>query len=314
MKSDTPAQSALKECFRKELGIIRGNENRIKLDDAEALHKLRISIRKTRALLAHAENVLPERTILKFNREFKLLAQKTCNLRDLDVYLNTLKKYRCSTQDDPDEMQNELFNYINENKIREEYKLSEYLNSGKYTRLKEDWTKIIDKPESKYSRLKYANMPIEYVLKKGILKQYQKMCRQGGEIDINSPYQKYHDLRKTCKKLRYLLEYFSELHSKKKIKPLIKALKNTQDILGELQDYRIQIELLNNFINTKKNEIKYSEASLNSIELLTFELDDKSQNIKSIYPEVFNKLSGKFNKKIYRKLFHNSKNVVVYKN
>lgn len=312
MNPDTPAQSALKKCFARELSIIRECDNKIISDDAESLHKLRISVRKTRALLAHAQYVLPEKTILKFNREFKFLAQKTCSLRDLDVYLNFLNKYKYSSQDNQVKVQNDLLDYINENKIRETQELLKYLSSVKYIKLKEDWAKILDKPTGKNSRLKCANIPIESVLKKGIIKQYQKMLQQGSKIDKSAPYQKYHDLRKTCKKLRYLLEYFSDLHSKKKIKPLIKALKNTQDILGELQDYRIQIELLNNFMNTKKTGNKYSEALFNSVELFISKLDDKSEDIKSLYPETFNKLSCKFKKRTYKKLFHDYKNIIKY--
>lgn len=313
MKPDAPAQTALKECFGKELSIIQESEKKLKLENgAEYLHKLRISVRKTRALLGHAKYVMPERTILKFNRKFKYLAQKTCKLRDLDVYLNTLNKYRFSAVDNPDEIQNALFNYVSENKIREEQELLVYLNSVEYKRLKEDWSKIIDNPESKYSRLKYANIPIEYVLERGIIKQYQKMFKQGNAIDIDTPYLKYHEFRKTCKKLRYLLEYFSDLHPKNKIKSVIKALKNIQDILGELQDYRIQIELLNSFINTRKNDNDYSDSELDSIELLISTLDRRSQKIKSLFPDYFNNLSCKFNKKSYRKLFHNYKNAIDY--
>lgn len=314
MKPGTPAQSALKKCFFKELCVIRNCENKIQLDNAVSLHKLRISVRKTRTLLAHAKYVFPERTIIKYDREFKLLAQKTCNLRDLDVYLNALSEHIYSTRDNQQDIQNEIINFISENKIREAQNLSEYLNSAKYSKLIEDWASILDKPSSKYSRLKYANMPIQYVLKKGIIKRYQKMFQQGNEIDINSPYQKYHDLRKTCKKLRYLLEYFSDIHYKKKIRSIINELKNIQDMFGELQDYRIQIVLLNEFINTKKARNKYFDKSFNSVKLFISILDSKSQSIKSLYPERFNKLLCKLNKKIYRKIFNNFENMVEIKN
>lgn len=313
MKPDTPAQSALKKCFTKQFCIIQENENKIKQrDGAECLHKFRISVRKTRALLAHAKYVFPERTILKFNREFKLLAHKTCNLRDLDVYFNTLNKHRVSSQNNPDEMQYELYNYIYENKTREEQGFLEYLNSGKYKKLKEDWVRILDKPASKHSSLKYADMPIDFVLKMGIIKQSKKVFKQGSDIDLNTPYRNYHELRKTCKKLRYLLEYFSDLHPKKKIEFLIRALKKNQDILGELQDCRIQIDILKNFINAKKNENNYIESSFNSIEFLISKLDGKSLYIKSLYPDIFDELSYKMEKKPYRKLFYNYKNIIDY--
>ena len=130
------------------------------------------------------------------------------------------------------------------------------------------------------------------------------MLEQGNNIDINTPCQKYHDLRKTCKKLRYLLEYFNDLHTKKNIKSLIKALKNVQDILGDLQDKRIQIELLDNFMKSKKQNNSLSDEAVYLIEFLIKTLDEQCLEIKTVYPYIYNELLDKFNKK-------NCSNIIV---
>ncbi len=55
----------------------------------------------------------------------------------------------------------------------------------------------------------------------------------------------YHELRKKGKELRYLLELFAEpLYDASVVKPLVKALKGLQDVLGRHQDREVQIEML----------------------------------------------------------------------
>ena len=49
-----------------------------------------------------------------------------------------------------------------------------------------------------------------------------------------------HELRKDCKKLRYLIEFFRNLYAPGELKGIIKALKALLDNLGEFQDKEVQ--------------------------------------------------------------------------
>ena len=67
----------------------------------------------------------------------------------------------------------------------------------------------------------------------------------GFAIDSSSPAEAYHELRKKGKELRYMLELFgSPLYPAEVVKPMIKALKSLQDVLGRHQDREVQVAML----------------------------------------------------------------------
>jgi CHAD domain-containing protein len=66
--------------------------------------------------------------------------------------------------------------------------------------------------------------------------------RDGNAITDDSPAEALHDLRKRCKELRYLLEFFATLYDPAVIARLVKAMKSLQDNLGEFQDSQVQRE------------------------------------------------------------------------
>src|SRR5688500_1772979 len=78
--------------FRRELDHLAATieENRpaaIEGADEEALHHLRVAVRRTRSILAEAKGVLPK-DVRRFHRErFGWLGQRTGPARDLDVLL-----------------------------------------------------------------------------------------------------------------------------------------------------------------------------------------------------------------------------------
>ena len=77
-----------------------------------------------------------------------------------------------------------------------------------------------------------------------IRRRHLKVCKLGGRLTLDSPDAQFHELRKQCKKLRYLLEFFAELYPHGEIKPLVKSLRRLQDNLGAYQDLSVQIAAL----------------------------------------------------------------------
>ena len=77
-----------------------------------------------------------------------------------------------------------------------------------------------------------------------IRRVYRRMVRDGSEIGDDSPPEVLHELRKRGKELRYLLEMFGGLFDPKVVKPMVKTLKQLQDVLGDFQDTAVQSELL----------------------------------------------------------------------
>jgi CHAD domain-containing protein len=66
------------------------------------------------------------------------------------------------------------------------------------------------------------------------------VMKRGSAITPDSPPGNLHDLRKRCKELRYLLEFFASLHDPAIHQQAVRDLKGLQDCLGEYQDCQVQ--------------------------------------------------------------------------
>jgi len=94
-----------------------------------------------------------------------------------------------------------------------------------------------------------------------------------------------------------LLEYYNELNSKTKNISLIILLKKFQDFLGEIQDHRTQINILDNFRKSRNQDNQLFPESISTIDFFEKKLDDRYSCIKSGFPGNFNELSCRLNRK-----------------
>jgi CHAD domain-containing protein len=86
--------------------------------------------------------------------------------------------------------------------------------------------------------------PIGDLAGERIASVYKKMTAQGRAIDASSAPELLHELRKKGKELRYLLELFGGIYPASAVKPLVRSLKDLQDVLGRFQDRQVQAEFL----------------------------------------------------------------------
>ena len=104
---------------------------------------------------------------------------------------------------------------------------------------------------------------------------FKKVLKQGTAITGESAAADLHTLRKSCKKLRYLLEFFQPLYPANKIKLLIKTLKQLQDNLGEYQDIHIHIafflELRNNMQQMRQLPVATERALGKLVDVLNIQ-------------------------------------------
>jgi CHAD domain-containing protein len=114
------------------------------------------------------------------------------------------------------------------------------LRSRRFAAALEAWRALASAPSEEPG----AALPIEAVAADRIRRVYRRMVRDGGGIDDASPDEDLHELRKRGKELRYLLELFGSLFPSDVVKPLVRALKDLQDVLGRFQDRSVQTEML----------------------------------------------------------------------
>jgi CHAD domain-containing protein len=126
------------------------------------------------------------------------------------------------------------------------------------------------------------------------------VCKIASSIEKTTPDSVIHELRISCKKLRYLMEFFTPLFDEESVKKLIKTLKNLQDNLGNFNDYSVQQAFLRHILDHdlgqfKGKEIQISEA-VGALTAMLFRMQKKERN------QVMNNFS-RFNSEETRLLF-----------
>ncbi|HEY9244434.1 MAG TPA: CHAD domain-containing protein, partial [Streptosporangiaceae bacterium] len=243
LATDMPGRLALRSILLDLLDTIQANVPGTLRDiDTEFLHDLRVAVRRTRSALKLAGDVLPAGLAAQFGPEFKWLGDLTTPTRDLDVYL-------LGYQDSADGLVSAkpaelapFHDHLVGQRGVEYRRLARGLRSARFTRLLSDWRAALT------SLVPARTGPDALDLAAARLRRaHQKVLRQGLVITPDSPAERLHDLRKRCKELRYLLEFFASLYEPRAHQRAVKDLKGLQDCLGEFQDRQVQQQELREF-------------------------------------------------------------------
>lgn len=227
--------------YRQLLRAMQINESNTIADlDSEFLHDFRVAIRRTRAGLSQIKGTLPAPAIALYAEFFAWLGQITGPTRDLDVYLLSYPQYKAALPISLREDISPLYNFLKDKQQQAHKELAGKLNSPIYRKQLNNWEQFLKEPQVKKSRGESANIRIKKLADQRIWKVYKRILKEGEAIKDSSPAEALHDLRKTCKKLRYLLEFFQSLYPKDDMKVLLKSLKDLQTVLGDFQDYEVQ--------------------------------------------------------------------------
>jgi CHAD domain-containing protein len=213
--------------------------------DSEFLHDLRVSVRRTRSLQRQLCRVFPAEPLAHFRAELRWLQGVTGPSRDFDVYLLEFDSFRAALPERRRPDLEPLRELLVRRRARERRRVVRALRSARTSRLLSEWAAFLAGVEElDETAAPDAGRPIERVAGARIETVYRRMVKAGGKIDDASPPQALHELRKTGKELRYLLELFADLYPARVVKPMLRTLKALQDTLGRFQDREIQTELI----------------------------------------------------------------------
>jgi CHAD domain-containing protein len=238
-RADTAVQTVLEALWH----VIDANfPGTIANTDSEFLHDLRVSVRKTRAVLKEFKGVFSPELLAIWRAEFKWLQEVTGDSRDLDVYLEDFDELVGLVEGEDRTALEPLRTVLGQRRGTARRQMARELRSGRARALGRGWGALTaaltampteDRPD--------AERAIDAVASERIAKVYRQMVKMGKAIDSDSPAEAYHELRKQGKELRYLLELFGlALHDPAVVKPMVKALKDLQDVLGRHQDREVQ--------------------------------------------------------------------------
>ena len=304
LKAKKRSDSSTKAILRYLFTIMKVNESGIKADiDTEFLHDYRIAIRRTRSALSQIRNVFPAEVTEHFKIEIRTLGQATNTLRDLDVYLLSEDEFEARL---PEAMRQDivpLFDYLRLLREQALYEVIDSLSSPEYARVLEEWEEFLHKPVPKKAGAANGALPIVVLARKRIYKRYQRVIRDGEYILTHTQDELLHALRIECKKLRYLLEFFTSLFPRKKMARLIRQLKKLQDNLGDFNDLSVQQEYLMHMAEELPIDYPRSRKALVATGYLVENLSNKQKAVKADFADTFTEFASPANQKLFRQLF-----------
>lgn len=221
----------------------------LKTPNAKQIHDVRTSIRRLDATYL----VLPKKNrtgsslsdyVLKCKEFFKVNSE----IRDLDIIYEKLQKYPSNAQ------RNRVIDTLKASRDATLKRAKTIARSLKST----DTTRIIDRIG---------------VTEKELQKRYNKMISRlifriesifPAVLTNQAKLEELHDLRISCKKLRYLLELLPG--DKNNVLKTRKTLQKLQDILGTLHDYDFTIEYLSSL----------GQSSIEIQEIITIEKEERN--------------------------------------
>ena len=300
MRSD----QATKVILRFLLQIMRINAAQIEDDlDTEFLHDFRVAIRRTRSALGQIKYVFPAKTTARFKKDFAYMGKLSNELRDMDVYLLKEDTYKAMLppilRDDIDP----LFAHLRKKRSKALQKVIRGLKAKKYTKIMKDWEAFLNKPQRDSAGASNAKLPVIDLARNRIHKKYRNVVQVGSQIIENSEDEMLHVLRIHCKKLRYLMEFFSSLFPRKKMNTLIEQLKKLQDNLGDFNDLRVQRDYLLDIIEELPMAQRQSNKMIAAIGSLVGALDKEKQTVKDAFAKTFIDFASPANQALFRELF-----------
>jgi CHAD domain-containing protein len=245
---ELPAAEAARLILRQLYATMEENLEGVRADvDSEFLHDFRVAVRRTRSALGQLKGVLPPSATGRFVPEFAWLGTATSPLRDLDVHLLDFPRYRAALPPEHRGDLDPLKKFLDARRKRELKALLRALDSSRYRKFSEDWRALLASPFAPSPDAPAGALPVGEVAGRRIRKVMKKALRQGNALDAHSAPESFHELRKTLKKLRYLIEFFQSLYPAEEIRHFVASLKDLQDNMGEFQDLEVQAGALRQF-------------------------------------------------------------------
>jgi len=209
--------------------------------EVEELHDFRVAMRRSRSLLRAFRRVLGRALEHHFSGEFRWLAQATSRLRDIDVLAAALGEPGADYVDVAAEDRAAIVALLERERAREAQRLARVLASKRYGRLRRDWptalATLIQHPARDAPRIEACASHV-------IGKALERVRRDVAIVETDYTAAALHELRKQCKRLRYLIEPFAGLYPHNRVESTQAQLKRLQTMMGEICDRHAQLALL----------------------------------------------------------------------
>ena len=205
-------------------------------EDIETMHKLRVSIRTLRSLVAFVKPWQDTRQNANLQSVLKSIVGQTSQLRELDVFAQQVHETEGASS--------ELIEFCDNEALVERERVMKALSSKQYA-------KAFKKAAEMASNVKWKQrLTNEGLPTKAVRSRFDSMAEEL-EHDMEglslSDVDRTHDIRKSAKRVRYAAEKFKQTLGPDAV-DIAKGMTAHQDNLGTVCDARVNIDLINDFL------------------------------------------------------------------
>jgi triphosphatase len=209
-------------------------------EDPEELHDMRVPTRRMRAAMKVFEGALPERASW-LREELRWVAQALGDVRDLDVQIERFRAWKREADEESSGFLDRILTITHKRRAVARKNMLEVLDSVRYERLLSSFAEMLRLGPAAELELAQTNgkdqagEPVTAAAPALISDRHRKWRKAAKRLDETSSPEAFHDVRKKGKRLRYTLEFLSEVYGRP-VQKLVKPLKALQDDLGDHQD------------------------------------------------------------------------------
>ena len=305
LTADLRADAAMRTLLGHLLDVIEANEaGAVAHLDTEFLHDLRVAVRRLRALLRQMSRVFSPVILARLTEDFAWLGGVTGPARDLDVTLLEFDGFGALVPPSRRAHLEPLRLYLQYRRQEAYEQLASQLHSRRYRGLKRRLRSYLHGSLPARPRAQDAGRPVGEVARSRTWRIYKRVLREGLAIGPDSTPADLHELRKSCKKLRYLIQSFQDIYSADQVQAAIRELKRLQDNLGEYQDLFVQTLLLEQLPERMRKVGMGDRDTFAAMASLRQQLERRKVKVREAFAACFHDFSREKNQRRYQALFH----------
>lgn len=301
---DMRADEAARLIYKQLLEVININLAGTREDlDSEFLHDYRVAVRRTRSALSQMRGVMDPEITERAKTDFSYLGKLSNVMRDIDVYQLARDDYHAMVPQEHKEGLDTFFNYLRRKRVGERKKMLAEMESPRFVEILAWWGRTLEGTLATEGKATNGHKPVHGVACTFIKKRLKRVLRDGWAIHGETPDEELHDLRIQCKKLRYLLEFYSSVFNRGEIKQLIAELKKLQENLGDFNDLCVQRDTLNHYRERVLQRKADNTEAATAVGFLMGVLYSKQLVVRREFHEAFETFASGENQQLCAHLF-----------
>jgi triphosphatase len=275
--------------LRRQFAEMRDHEPGTRLgEDPEELHDMRVPTRRMRAAMKVFEEALPERAGW-LREELRWVAHALGDVRDLDVQIERFQAWKEEANEEVSGFLDRILSITHKRRAEARKNMLEALDSSRYDRLESSFAEMLRRGPAAALELAQTNgkgQADEVVTAAApalVSDRYRKWRKAAKRLDESSSPEAFHDARKKGKRLRYTLEFVSEVYGKP-VQKLVKHLKALQDDLGDHQDAVVAAAYLRE-LGTTTGEARVPRGVAFTMGVYAERCTREAKDLRSVVPD-----------------------------